>query len=229
MNTYHLTPRLATIANLIPQNARLADVGTDHGLLPIRLLQDNRISMAVATDIRPGPLDRGKANAVQHGTENISFRLCNGLEAVAPHEVDTVVIAGMGGENIVDILKMAPWCAEGVRLILQPMSRPEVLRGALNELKIKILSETLVVDSGRLYSVIAAEGGRAEAYSPAELYTGLFEHVKDQALFSRLLKEQAMRLTPAVNGLANSEKAEDIQRRETLKLALDGIFEAERG
>ena len=229
MNVHHLNLRLATIANLIPPNAKLADVGTDHGLLPIRLLQENRISMAIATDIRQGPLDRGKANAVQHGVNNISFRLCNGLEAVAPHEVDTVVIAGMGGENIVDILNRAPWCSQGVRLILQPMSRPEVLRSSLKELGLRILSETLVEDAGRLYSVIAAEGGTAEDYTPAELYTGLFSHVQDQSLFPRLLREQAMRLTPAVNGLAASEKIEDIQRRDALKTALEGILGAERG
>lgn len=229
MNTYRLPPRLAVIAGLIPENARLADVGTDHGLLPIRLLQENRILSAVATDIRPGPLDRGKANAAQHGVDNISFRLCNGLDGVQSHEVDTVVIAGMGGENIVDILQRASWCRHGVRLILQPMSRPEVLRGALMGLSLRILSETLVEDTGRLYSVIVAEGGTAEVYTPAELYTGLFRHVGHQPLFKRLLKEQDMRLTPAVNGLAHSDRPEDIERRETLKAALEGIRSAERG
>lgn len=229
MVTYRLPPRLAIIAGLIPCNARLVDVGTDHGLLPIRLLQENRIQSAIATDIRPGPLDRGKSNAILHGVENISFRLCNGLDGVDAHEADTVVIAGMGGENIVDILQRAPWCSENVRLILQPMSRPEVLRYALKELRLRILSETLVEDSGRLYSVIVAEGGEAEVYSPAELYTGLFRHVQSQALFGRLLDEQNARLTPAVNGLMRSGKAEDIPRLEELKAALSGIQSAERG
>lgn len=228
MNNYRLPPRLALIASLVPENARLADVGTDHGFLPICLLQENKIRSAIATDIRQGPLDRGKANAVQHGVDSISFRLCNGLEAVSADEVDTVVIAGMGGENILDILQRAPWCSKGVRLILQPMSRPEVFRGALESLHLHILSETLVEDAGRLYSVIVAEGGEPDVYSPAELYTGLFCHVKKQPLFSRLLKEQEARLTPAVNGLARSDKEDDISRLEMLKNALEGILRAGR-
>lgn len=229
MNTHRLPPRLSVIADLVPKNARLADVGTDHGLLPIFLLQEQKILSAIATDIRPGPLDRGMSNAAQHGVENISFRLCNGLDAVSPHEADTVVIAGMGGENIVDILQRAPWCSQGVRLILQPMSRPEVFRSALASLHLRILSETLVEDSGRLYSVLVAEGGVAEEYSPAELYTGLFCHVGHQPLFSRLLKEQDCRLTPAVNGLSHSGKQEDIDRLLVLRDALEGIRKAERG
>jgi len=226
---YRLPPRLAVIAELIPLHARLVDVGTDHGLLPIRLLQEKRIHSAIATDIRPGPLDRGKANASHHGVDNISFRLCNGLDGVNAHEADTVVIAGMGGENIVDILQRAPWCSENKRLILQPMSRPEVIRKALKELKLQILSETLVEDSGRLYSVIVAEGGVGDIYSPAELYTGLFRYVQSQPLFTRLLMEQKARLTPAVNGLSHSEKPEDILRLNELKAALEGIQRAERG
>jgi len=228
MNTFRLPPRLAVIAGHVPENARLADVGTDHGLLPIRLLLDDRIISAVATDIRQGPLDRGRANAIEYGVDNISFRLCNGLDRVAAREVDTVVIAGMGGENILDILQRAPWCSEGVRLILQPMSRPEVFRSALSSLHLRILSETLVVDSGRLYSVIVSEGGEPEEYSAAELYTGLFRHVKDQPLFPRLLKEQEARILPAVNGLARAEKEEDISRRDALKIALEGIQRAGR-
>lgn len=228
MNTYRLPPRLAVIAGHVPVNARLADVGTDHGLLPIRLLQDGHIQSAVATDIRQGPLDRGMSNAVQYGVENISFRLCNGLDAVSASEVDTIVIAGMGGENILDIIQRAPWCTRGVKLILQPMSRPEVFRGALESLRLCIISETLVEDTGRLYSVIVAEGGNPEEYTPAELYTGLFRHVKDQKLFPRLLKELEARLTPAVNGLARSEKSEDISRLTLLKTALEGIQRAGR-
>lgn len=223
-----MPPRLAVIANSIPKGAHLVDVGTDHGLLPVRLLMEGHIASALATDIRQGPLDRAVANASLHGAENIAFRLCDGLDGVAPEEADTVVIAGMGGENITDILSRAPWCARGVRLILQPMSRSEVFRGNLKCLGLRILSETLVEDTGRLYSVIVAEGGEADEYTETELYTGLFRHVCGDKWFPRLLKEQENRLTPAVRGLGHSEREEDIQRLARLKTALQGIIDARR-
>lgn len=228
MEAYRLPPRLAAIAKLVPAGARLADVGTDHGLLPILLLKEGRIASALATDIRQGPLDRAIANAALHGVDKITFRLCNGLESVTPEEADTVVIAGMGGENIAGILAGAPWCRAGVRLILQPMSRPEAVRRALPALGLHIRSETLTEDAGRLYSIILAEGGPADEYTEAELYTGLFRHVQNDRLFLRLLDEQASRLTPAVRGLECSPREEDAQRLLCLKKALQGITEARR-
>ena len=104
-HTFKLPPRLAAIAALVPDGARLADVGTDHALLPIRLLLDGKIQSAVATDIRPGPLSRAKENAYAAGVQDLSCVLCDGLTDVSPDSVDTVVIAGMGGENIAAILR----------------------------------------------------------------------------------------------------------------------------
>ena len=123
-----LQPRLQAIADLVPQGARLADVGTDHGYLPIYLLQRGQIASAIATDLHLGPLERGRQAARAYGMEaQITFRLCDGLQAVAPEEVDTVVIAGMGGETIAAILDAVPWSREKL-LLLQPMSRAKLLR-----------------------------------------------------------------------------------------------------
>ena len=134
MRPIELTPRLQAVAGLVPRGARLADVGTDHAYLPASLLQQGVIDTAVAADLRPGPLDRARATAERYGlTEQISFRLCDGLSGILPEEADTVVIAGMGGETIAAILSAAPWVREeGKRLILQPMSAqedPDPLRG----------------------------------------------------------------------------------------------------
>lgn len=127
-HTFKLPPRLAAIAALVPDGARLADVGTDHALLPIRLLLDGKIQRAVATDIRPGPLSRARENAYAAGVQDLSCVLCDGLTGISPDSVDTVVIAGMGGENIAAILRAAPWACRNALCILQPMSRPEELR-----------------------------------------------------------------------------------------------------
>ena len=112
-HTFKLPPRLAAIAALVPDGARLADIGTDHALLPIRLLLDGKIQSAIAADIRPGPLSRAKENACAAMVTNLSCVLCDGLTGISPDSVDTVVIAGMGGENIAGILRAAPWACSG--------------------------------------------------------------------------------------------------------------------
>ena len=110
------------MAAQVPQGARLADVGTDHAYLPVWLLLAGRIVGAVATDVNQGPLQRGQETAQRYGVAHrMDFRRCDGLAALSPGEVDTVVIAGMGGDLMVHILSAAPWTRD-VKLILQPMS-----------------------------------------------------------------------------------------------------------
>ena len=80
-----LPPRLRMIADQVPPGSRLADVGSDHGLLPLYLLSEGRIPSAVATELHPAPLERGRQAAAARGMESrISFRLCDGLSAVSP-------------------------------------------------------------------------------------------------------------------------------------------------
>ena len=92
----------------MPQGAHLADVGTDHGFLPVWLRLHGRVASAIASDLRPGPLSRARENAAAWGVDGIDFRLCDGLADIGAEECDTVVIAGMGGENIAAILSAAP-------------------------------------------------------------------------------------------------------------------------
>ena len=130
-----LTPRLRQIAAWVRQGAHLADVGTDHAYLPVWLTLQGRVASAIASDLRRGPLDRAQETGRRYGVgDRITFRLGNGLAAVAPEECDTIVIAGMGGENIAQILAGAPWTADGRHtLLLQPQSRAEALRRFLAE------------------------------------------------------------------------------------------------
>ena len=115
MGELELTPRLRQAAQWVPQGVRLADIGTDHGHLPIWLMLQGRIQSAIAADLRPGPLSRARENARRYGVTGIDFRLCDGLSAIRAEECDAVVIAGMGGENIAAILAAAPWtlCGTG--------------------------------------------------------------------------------------------------------------------
>ena len=156
-----LTPRLRQIAAWVRQGAHLADVGTDHAYLPVWLTLQGRVASAIASDLRRGPLDRAQETGRRYGVgDRITFRLGNGLAAVAPEECDTIVIAGMGGENIAQILAGAPWTADGRHtLLLQPQSRAEALRRFLAEHGYAIAREALVRDRGFLYPVIEAGAG----------------------------------------------------------------------
>ena len=125
MKLLELQPRLQLLAELVPDGAKLADVGTDHGYLPVALLQQGKIQRAIATDIGEEPLQHARRTAEEYGlSESVDFRLCDGLNGMMPDEADTIVIAGMGGETIIEILKNAPWTRQKT-LLLQPMTKPE--------------------------------------------------------------------------------------------------------
>ena len=134
MKRIALQPRLRLLAEMTPPGGRLADIGTDHGYLPVWLLQEGRIPSAIASDVGAEPLEHARRTAEEYETQGLDFRLCDGLSGIEPEETDTVVIAGMGGETIRDILRAAPWAADGHHtLLLQPMTKVELLRGWLRE------------------------------------------------------------------------------------------------
>ena len=223
MEKTRLSPRLALIADLVPKGSRLADVGTDHGYLPIDLLRRGLIQSAVATDIRPGPLSAAVKNAREAEVDRIRFCLCDGLAGVSPEEADAVAIAGMGGESIVHILRSAPWAGQNCTLLLQPMSRPEILRRELTAMGVRIEEEHLVSDSGRIYSVILARSGQSEAYSSAEYYIGRYALVSAEALFLPCLSQWEDKLDTALEGLSRSGKPEDKTRAEELQKVREGF------
>ena len=213
-----MPPRLARIAALVPRGSRVADVGTDHGLLPIWLLQNGFAASAVATDIRPGPLSRAESHRRELGIGDMRCVLCDGLEALSPHEADAVIIAGMGGENIAEILRKAPWTASETLLLLQPMSRAETLRAFLKESGFRIEGEYLVRDKGKIYPVIAARGGVEDTLTPGELYTGRYSLVAGEALFPEMLSSLMKKTESAMAGLERSGREEDLLRLDHLRL-----------
>ena len=170
MRALELPPRLQLIAGWVPEGAYLADVGTDHAYLPNWLRLRGTIRRAVASDLRPGPLERAKATGKLYGTDNIEYRLCSGLSGIRPTEADTIVIAGMGGETILSILKDAPWTADGQHtLLLQPQTHEELVRQYLAENDFVITREALVRDRGTLYTVMEARGGAIEKIVRAQM------------------------------------------------------------
>ena len=127
MENIKLNERLMTAVQFVREGSRLADVGTDHGYLPIFLILEGRIPFAIAADINRGPLDKADENIHKYALDGkIKTVLCDGLRSIDKDEVDDVAIFGMGGELIVKILDEAPWLKDAAkRLILQPMTHPE--------------------------------------------------------------------------------------------------------
>ncbi len=210
-----LTPRLQLLADWVPQGARLADVGTDHAFLPVWLRLHGRVVFAIASDLRKFPLERAKDTGRTHGADNIDYRLCNGLEAISPEEVDTVSIAGMGGETIASILDAAPWTADGEHtLLLQPMTHAEDLRGYLADHGYSIIRESLIYDRGTIYPVMEVRAGKM-TLSLGQRYGGAA--LLHDPLGDRYLIERIIRLMGAIAGLNRSASPEDRKRADALR------------
>ena len=172
MRHLELSPRLRLLAGWVRPGARIADVGTDHAYLPAWLVCNGRVASAIASDLREGPLERARETGRVYGAEEVDFRLCNGLSGIRPEEADTIIIAGMGGENIAAILAGASWTADGAHtLLLQPQTKAEDLRLFLSEHGYQITREALVWDRGILYPCMEAAAGQ-ETLSLGQLYGG---------------------------------------------------------
>ena len=203
-----LPPRLRALAELVPPGASLADIGTDHGYLPLALLAEGRITRAVGCDIGAGPLAAAAAHAKAAGLENrLQLRQCDGLEAVLPGEVDTVAIAGMGGETIAGILRRAPWLlAAGCLLLLQPMSKQALLRRWLQANGWRITAERPVREGETFYTVLAAAPGEMPPLSPGEAEAGVRRLLEGQPLLRAYLDGICRRLGSALEGMARAAR-----------------------
>lgn len=222
-----LQPRLHAISSLVPDGAKLVDVGTDHGFIPVKLLLDGRIQSAIASDIGAAPLDHARRTAEQFDvTDRINFRLCDGLCGISENEVDTIVIAGMGGDNISAILSAAPWTKNGVLLLLQPMSKAEVLRRYLPANGYCVIAEKLVADKGVIYPILTVRGGYMQPATEPEAWGGF--HLQSDPLKNRYLDERILRLRRAALGL---EKAKDDSARDRCKelLSVVAALEMQKG
>jgi len=222
LGTLELTPRLQLLADWVPSGARLADVGTDHAYLPVWLRLHGRVVSAIACDLREGPLARARETGRTWGVDGVDYRLGNGLAVVAPKEADTIVIAGMGGENIAAILAQAPWTADGrPTLLLQPQTRAEALRAFLAENGYAVRREALVEDRGTIYPMMEAGGGEM-FLTLGQLYGGAA--LLRDPLGERYIIEKIIRLQSAVAGLncsvSGQEKADGLREIITALLSM---------
>ena len=159
-----LSPRLRAIGAMVEPGGVLADVGTDHGYLPIRLLEEGRISSAIAMDVGKGPLSRARAHVEERGfSGKVELRLSDGFSALLPGEADGAVLAGMGGPLMIRILTEGREVIRSLKyLVISPQSEISGVRRYLLEEGFGILEEDMVLDEGKFYTVIRAVPGKAE-------------------------------------------------------------------
>ena len=164
-----LSNRLSALASLVSKGHRLADIGTDHGYIPIYLCQTGIIPSAIAMDIGKGPLQQATAHIKQQGlSSRIRTRLSDGLTALQPGEADTILIAGMGGGLVMKILSQGTHALTGSEeLILQPQSEIAQVRAYLRTHGFRILEEEMILEDGKYYPMMkvvqeTASGQREE-------------------------------------------------------------------
>ncbi len=164
-----LPPRLSAVADLVGSSRILADIGTDHAHLPVFMIQSGRCSRAFACDVNEGPLLRAKSAVEKYGLSDfIGLIRSDGLRSV-PEEYDALVIAGMGGDLISRILyEHPPICAE--KLILQPMTKPEVLRRFLFRHGYSIEKEVAISEGEKRYIIFLVRPFPTPEFTEADCY-----------------------------------------------------------
>lgn len=223
-----LSPRLMTAASFVYKGARVCDIGADHGYLAVYLIQSGIAQSVTAADIRKEPLQRGIENAKCHGADkSIEFVLSDGLDMLDVDRFDTVIICGMGGDAIAEIISRAVSLRnEKYSLILQPMSSADNLRRFLFENGFTITDETLVSDTGRLYSVMRAEyTGTAIMPEPWMYYLSPALRSSAGPLLPEYLNRLIKALKEAADGTAKSGKPHDAPRNASFREAVRGLEE----
>lgn len=147
---------MTAVASMITPGNVLADVGTDHGYVPIALVQEKKIPKAIAMDINKGPLQRACEHITECNLEDyIETRLSDGVEKLKVGEADTILIAGMGGDLVMHILSEGrDVCRNAKELVLQPQSELEKVRKFLREQRYKLVDEDMVIEDGKYYPMM---------------------------------------------------------------------------
>ncbi len=219
----NVSRRMQAVAELVPKGSVAADVGTDHGYIPIYLLQQQIADSVLALDVRKDPLQRAKRHIEAYGlTEKIQTRLSDGLKEVKPGEVDTVILSGMGGPLIIRILEESRAVVDSLsHLILQPQSEIDLVRRYLAETDLRIETEDIVEEDGKYYPMMRAVPGTPEPCDEVEYTYGkkLLEE-RNPVLKAYLQKERDKR-EKLMRRLAANENDSARARKEELEAELE--------
>ncbi len=217
-----ISKRLGAIASMVRRGSKVADVGTDHGLLPIYLIEQDISPFVIATDIGASPAAVARKNVKAAKLESyIDVRVGDGLAPVSPDHADDIVIAGMGGETIAEILSAAPWVKDPhYRLILQPMTHAEAVHAWLLENGFSIREERFLEDAGRGYVLLYAEYTNAsENTDPLTVWCGALSTEEGRPYFLKCAKH----LEKCAAGCAARGSEQEAEELRILAKKLQGL------
>lgn len=199
-----LNNRLLTIANYVPENAKILDVGCDHAYLAIYLAQHKNPQTVIASDIVSGPVDAARKNIRMAGLqERIRLVQADGVLGIQPGEADCVIIAGMGANTIIDILTAGQEIIKPCdTLLLQPMVGADKLRLWLADNAWACVHEELCLDNGRLYEIIVAQPTQ-KPYTISKLQA-LLGNLREHELFSQHLHNIIDKYKQLLSGLGQA-------------------------
>ena len=232
-----LSKRLQAVADLVTAHYKLADIGTDHAYIPIYLTQQKKITEAVALDVNEGPLQRAEEHIRENGLEaEIETRLSNGFQALQPGEVQSAVIAGMGGGLVIRILTEGAEVVQKLEeCILQPQSEIEKVRAFLLEKGYEFLEEDMVCEDGKYYPMMkvrppvadtAGEDTEVKCWDTVQLKYGKLLLEKQHPVLREYLEREIRIYQSILEGLKAKDSDRIRQRKEELEQEL---VEAEKG
>ena len=218
---------------MVPRGARLADIGSDHAYLPIALCLENKIESALASDINEGPVQAAVANIHKNGLDGriVAVR-ADGLDKTRDFRPDCITVLGMGGELIVSILDKAEWVRdEGITLVLQPMTHPEILAKHLAKNGFAVIDEAIVCDGGRddrIYRIICARyDGKQRELTEAEALVGKINIERGDGVTGAYIEKNIRVLETRIAGRARAGDGAEYEKRlvDELKSYLERNFE----
>lgn len=206
----NLTPRLSAAASLVRGGGIIADIGTDHGYLPVYLIQSGRVKGAIAADIGKMPLQNAAKTIENYDLDNvISLRLSDGLREFSEGDADEYVFAGMGGTLIAEKLAETPWIKNSnLHFVFQPQSRAEDLRKFLFENGFSINNELAVHEGRRVYITFdATYTGEIKPFTDADCFIGKLPHTEDS---HKHLSLQLTRLKEKYNAYLQCDRVDEV-------------------
>ena len=209
-----LSKRLQAVADLVSEGLIVADVGTDHGYIPIYLLETKKCEKAIAMDINKGPLLRAKEHIAEHGlTQNIQVKLSDGVKALSVGECDCVVTSGMGGALIVKIMEEGREVFKSLKeFVLQPQSELAKVRQYLWDNEYCVIAEDMVLEDGKFYPMMKVTNGSSRPYSPVELRYGRELLIKKHPTLKMFLEKEMQTKEMILKNL-ELESGEHIEHR----------------
>lgn len=220
-----LDDRLQALADFVPEGARAADIGTDHGYLAVALVESGKAVHVMASDLNRGPCEAAKRTVAEAGLgKSIDVRQGDGLAPLAPGEADTICIAGMGGVLMTQILEAgADVLAKTRRLVLQPMNGAGKLRRWLYQKDWHIDGEKLAVADGRLYEILTAVPGKAPMPEPILLEIGPVLWHEKPALLQQHIEALLFSARREAAGMEKSEQAVKSEKYRLVKAYIEAL------